>query len=168
MMPGWWELHFKGLTTFMVFHNYSKTTLSYFCGHCVCIIKGNLVTQQIRFWLLCVWLYVKNRYQSIVTLHITLYNSNQIWQYGIFDINRNMMLNRYRWHRYRGVNAFIIAKAHDIGKQFSRYIYEYCCFSIEYIRNFIAPSNPLDISNIFTCCAFSHVKLHLMYFTDPQ
>ena len=45
-------------------------------------------------------------------------------------------------------------------KQFIRSIYEYCFSIMEHIHGyFITPSNPLDVSNIFTCCTFSHVKI---------
>ena len=60
------------------------------------------------------------------------------------------------------INAFIIIPTHDIEKQFIHSKYEYCFSIMELIHreeNFITPSNPLDVSNIFTCCTFSHVKI---------
>ena len=54
----------------------------------------------------------------------------------------------------------MIIATQDTKKQFIRSIYEYCFSIMEHIHGyFITPSNPLDVSNIFTCCTFSHVKI---------
>ena len=46
------------------------------------------------------------------------------------------------------------------GKAIYPFYLEYCSSRMEHIQgNFIAPSNPLDFSNIFTYCTFSHDEI---------